>query len=808
MQRSAPRKPKSSVLKVSDKSEDNENCEQVPQKPPFDINLEMPPPLKSNKSDLDNESNEIQNEDKNTDDVPNEPKTASIHYLSPKEKSEKNDKQQIVSDPPKSFNENDNKTNSLILPTKCINIVSDIYNSPPSSVNEEQIPPENTSEENEENAPPLLEKIDECKISGTDFDLNKIRSEMKGLMPTSTDTSSADVLHNSEFCKLGKQVEIPVPKPIEPVAEDVYEFKEQEPCDFETIPSVIEEKNRRVIIKNNDPPKLCSFDKPIEPPKIVESIAQVEAVVHNKPSTSFEPNSNTCIIQTHHDNVEIETKENNDHENLMVKNVIEDFISQNQSESESNESDNLLVINDTVADSTPAIETEEAVQTETCPVEVDESDKTDEVLDLCMKPPESPPNNIFSMIGVNEDHGIATDDEEEDDDETKLVIAENDRNETDYQIDEPEVVNEEQSYSYGQPIDAPVQPLPPMPPSISQLTTENVELKNSYEAKRGDSLPKDIDDESTTSCNESVQNALIQSFKMYSNCVSLNKIPSYQPYSDNNDDSTKSGFEFESNSKSPTNEHFETDFNNCITKSINKDKPKEFYEKSLKIDKSKKGSSSVVPELQCKEQILDEETLNNALIVEYNRKNVEYDIHKPGSSKGVFDSIHQPGSSKDNFYETTTSSDTKNSFFESRGLIKSVIFDPNAPSTSKSGVFDSDTPSSSNKDSFYDIHGPSTSKSSFYDNPVPSTSKSFYNPNSDVNNVLFCEETIPGSPTGTTEEQYDQEERKRIIAQSIFEDREAASVMFSMNQAVIKPLTTTIDGTSPEESITFTNPNK
>jgi len=80
---------------------------------------------------------------------------------------------------------------------------------------------------------------------------------------------------------------------------------------------------------------------------------------------------------------------------------------------------------------------------------------------------------------------------------------------------------------------------------------------------------------------------------------------------------------------------------------------------------------------------------------------------------------------------------------------------------------------------------------------MPGTSKSFNNPETDVNSVLFCEETIPGSPTGISEEQYDQEEKKKAI-QALYEEREAASAMYAMNQSFRRPMITLMGATEKE----------
>eukprot|EP00102_Acyrthosiphon_pisum_P016283 XP_008187180.2 PREDICTED: uncharacterized protein LOC103310498 [Acyrthosiphon pisum] len=216
-------------------------------------------------------------------------------------------------------------------------------------------------------------------------------------------------------------------------------------------------------------------------------------------------------------------------------------------------------------------------------------------------------------------------------------------------------------------------------------------------------------------------------------------------------------------------------------------------------DKYDKEKIMVLPELQCRKEIVDEDTLNNVLNKEYNCKSAECDIHKPSTSKGFFDMIYQPGTSKDSFYETDTSSDAKNSVFEASQAVKNVIFDTNVPG--QSSLFDPNIPSCSTKD-FYDHNIPSTSKSNFYENSLPSTSKSFYNSEYDVNNVLNCKETIPGSPTGMSEKHYEQERKKAL--QTLYEEREAASAMCAMNQSFCRPMITLM-GATEEEMEEYTN---
>ncbi|KAL4135552.1 hypothetical protein QTP88_007156 [Uroleucon formosanum] len=779
MQRSAPKKSKPCVIKIhANKCE--EVSEKVSLKPSFDFNFVMPPPSDSIKPNADNENLEAHNENKIKDDIQIELKIVPNYYLSPKEKSEKNDLENI-SESTKCENE-EVKIKSEPLPILTKSEISSIIYYSSSSEDEEQNKFKKVTDVVISSS--LDDKSDESKISGTDFDLNKIRSEMKGLMPTSTNSNN-DIIQNTEPFILDQQIEIEVPKINETTTDDVYEFKESESCNFDTTSSVTEEKFSRSI--RHDSPKLFNLETPDELPRVVDSPAQEDIVEQNESMIPFVPNSNSiCSFD-----------EIKDNENLNVINEIENPIMGNQSDNESNESQNLM-ISDVTVDTPGTKEIEQHFHHEVI------SDIKDEVLDLCMKPPESPPTNIFSMPEQNELNGmvIEEDDDDEDDDESKLVIAENDKIETDYQIDSDLVViNEEHNSSNGQ-IDENIEThsLPPLPPSVH--TNIELDCKSLSQVKRDISIPKDTDDESTTSCNESIQNALIQSFQMYShfeNHSSQNRL-----YMDNIDDNTKSGFEFDSNSRSPTIE--DREIVECGTKlsisesSIN-DKPKkcDFEVENIK-DKFEKNKTLVLPELQCREEIVDEDTLNNALVIEYNRKAAEYDIHKPSTSKGFFDSIHQPGTSKDSFYETDTSSDAKNSFFEANNqTVKNVIFDTNVPGKS---LFDPNIPSCSNKD-FYDRNIPSTSKSSFYENSLPSTSKSFYNPESDVNSVLFCEETIPGSPTGTSEEQYDQEERKKAL-QALYEEREAASAMYAMNQSFRRPMITLM-GATEEEMEEYTN---
>lgn len=133
-----------------------------------------------------------------------------------------------------------------------------------------------------------------------------------------------------------------------------------------------------------------------------------------------------------------------------------------------------------------------------------------------------------------------------------------------------------------------------------------------------------------------------------------------------------------------------------------------------------------------------------------------------------------------------TSSAVINSFSGARQAVKSVSFDSNV--LGKSSLFVPSISSSSSKD-LYNHNTPSIGKCGFYENSMPSTIKSFYYPESDVNSVLSCEETIPGSPTSASEEQNNEEERKKAL-QEIYGEREVDStILCFMNHPFHKPNT-------------------
>ncbi|XP_026819306.1 AT-rich interactive domain-containing protein 4B-like [Rhopalosiphum maidis] len=188
-------------------------------------------------------------------------------------------------------------------------------------------------------------------------------------------------------------------------------------------------------------------------------------------------------------------------------------------------------------------------------------------------------------------------------------------------------------------------------------------------------------------------------------------------------------------------------------------------------DEVENVEKSIVLPLQFREKIVDADYLNNALVIENNHYVSEYDIHKPSTSKGLFNSIGQPGISKDTFYETNTRNDAKNSFLLAEQTVNNINFNTNVPC--KSNLFNHNIPS--------------TSKYSFYDNSMPSTSKQFYNPESNVSNILY-EETILDSSTSMPTEQLGQEETIKIFGKFNNNEIEAILGMCAMSQSCQMPM--------------------
>ncbi|XP_050531327.1 AT-rich interactive domain-containing protein 4B-like isoform X2 [Daktulosphaira vitifoliae] len=772
LQRSAPRIPKSCVFKVhSNKSEEIEICEQVTLKPPFEYNYEMSQSMKNKNKEEDDDENE-NDDDVNENDEDNdisidndgtskiETKSAVIHYLSPKEKSEKNDCQHL----PEISNA---KEYNFALKSNM-----QYYSS---SSEDEQIQLKNKIMEDEKIS--SIKKLEDFKKSGTDFDLNKIRSEMKGIgyIPSSSNMNVENAI-NSDPPELKAEVDRNPDDLDEP--EDIYEFKDSESSDFIVMPSVIEEKNRR-IIKHNEPPKLYSYDKSVEISNMPELTPKMEILEKNNDYvTPFQ--SVIYPALPFKDKVGLDFNKKEDE-------MVDHSSSQSCNETSEFEKLNPSVISQSIEKQTSSVK----LNTESYPVNIEESHKTDEVLDLCIKPIDNSNNNIFSTRESNEtdDTVEEDDDEDEDDDDSKLVIAENDKIEADCHTESDLVVIDEEQNSSSEPTNR-------FKVSNSMQDTD-IESKSSDETRRSASLKHDEhDDESTTSCNENIQDTLVHSFQVYTNTdhnqsskTSTYQLPSnYQSYTDNYD-STKSGFDIEETStKSSTTESAKDSIFN-ISDEITAFKDK--YSGISNDERIKTENQPVnltgLQELQCREEIVDEETLNNAIENNYSR-NTDYNVYKPSTSKSFFNVISNPNTvNRENFLETKSSSDEKSNFFEKREtcLQKNNSYEVinNVSGKNTSYVFDNNTPSSNSKDSMYEISTPSTSKDNFYNNSIPSSSKNLSNLDTDVNNVLFCEETIPGSPTGTPDEHSDdQDERKK----SFFEEREAASAMFAMNLAFRK----------------------
>ncbi|KAE9534067.1 hypothetical protein AGLY_008803 [Aphis glycines] len=249
-------------------------------------------------------------------------------------------------------------------------------------------------------------------------------------------------------------------------------------------------------------------------------------------------------------------------------------------------------------------------------------------------------------------------------------------------------------------------------PLTSSIHPNELEFQSSYQIKINNTSLIDTVNESSICYDKSIQNALISSFEMSS-------------YSKNYDNEVEK-------------------VNKCMA----------------------------LPELQFREKMVEEDTLNNTLVIKNNHYVAGYDIHKPSTSKGLFDLIYQPGSNKDSFRATNTSNDTKNSFFVTKQVVNNNSFDTNIPC--ESNLFDNNTPS--------------TSKYSFYENCMPSTSKQFYNPEADVNSILLHKKAIPDSSNSMAHEQYYQEDTLKMIRK--FDDNEVGAFLglYTMSQSSDKPM--------------------
>lgn len=710
LQRNVPRKPKSGGFKTqNNKSNEIEVSQQVTMKSPNDFNFETPNGKSINneiivKAVIPNKQVKISQ---------NEPKISPIHYLSPKEKL-------------KSYKLNDCKEKSktviesTTLPMKSKNSNVIFYSS---SENEENL--KITSKLTEESSLPLDNKSDKSKISGTDFDLNKIRSEMKGLIPHS-------VTSNTELFILDhQQAEIEVLNPIKPVTEDVYEFKESD-TDFKTIPTV-EEKHRRVI-KHIDLPKSYNLEKTDSLSKGIKSAHNMEIVQQNESKLLFESNPTNSFDK--------DTKE------CVVSNLVKDFISHNQTIT-SNQYQNLIIDSKQVNEIANSQNTEEF-----------DNNKV-EVLNLCMKQPDSPQINIFNMQESSESNDVVDD---EDDDDTKLVIV-------DEKVCSLTPVENEYNSSLKQIRDI---PSTSQPSQIYLLPNKNSEFKTLNEPNTKNS-PIELVDDSTISCKETVKNSPIQSFQMYSQFENQStKLKDYQ--SCMNDLNTKTEVESELN-KAPRIEiikSVESPVNVSIDESTNNKEPINNFENKSNKDILNDENSIKTPEIQSGEPIFED---NN--IISMNSKDIKYDC-----------SVVKLGSRKDKLCDTRVNSNTNCSLEAKQSCSKTNDYDIYVPSTSKS-ILDSNISTK-----ILDNNSVSNTNNC-YENSTPSTSKRIFNsPETNLTNVLFCEETIPGSPSNEELEQY--ERRRAMISQALYEEHEAASAMYNMVRSYRKPKLTLMGATDDE----------
>lgn len=674
-----PKKLKSCVFKVhSNKSEEIEICEQVTLKPPKDFNFEMHTPQSGV---LQNSDNSIIEDDINMK-TQNKPvyvtkknsEATSTNYVSHKDKSKSN-----LDDC------KDNHTNLelLTLPKHSKNI-----NTYYQSTEDEEKLDMNYKFNQQINLP--LDKKPESKISSIDFDLNKIRSEMKGFI-SHTETSNPE-----SFIK-DRKTETNFSKTIKPDTEDIYEFKEID-TDPKIIPSAIEENHINL-------PNLYNFEKADSLSKVRKFTSNMEIVKETESKLSFDCNTNTT------NPCDSEIKKHNYKKNMIMTSLTEDVISPNQK----NDQTNLII------DSIHANKIENCQNTEN----LDNKVKILDVLD-------SHENNMFSMSESEEtvdtmieDHNKITSDCQTD---ANLLIVEDEYN---------------FSYKKSTDIQSKSQPL-----KIHQLSNADTGFESLNDIKNNYTLPNNLDTKNTITDTEDIQN---QHFQIYSHFTS--KPTKLTDQSNNNECNTNSNVEINVESSTSI--------------STNNDKLMNNFESG---DNKDDENIKQIPELQCKEDIFEDDNANSVNDLNDSCNNLELNIHQ---------------SNKDLLPNTSAICDAKNYSLETRQAI--FNFDINAPSTSQHLYEDNNIKNNIN-----------------YENS-PSTSKhSYSSPETNLNSVLFCEESLPGSPTNTLDEHFEQAEKKNSITQNLYEEQHDASSMYNMHQSFRKPLITLM-GATEEEMVQYTH---
>lgn len=688
MQRNLPRKPKSCMIKAhSSMIEEIDMCEQKTLKAP--LNLKKIEDNKNVKERSIVEKDSL---------LQNEPKSLPINtYLCPKKDSEKQ-----------------KESLTPVLGSECLVHCDDQLNMKDFELSDVLKKSKNgRSHHSSENKDKTNLATNKELISGTDFDLNIIRSEMKGLTPTSSIT---EFVHKSLMID-DQETENKISKTIESDSEklDIYEFKESEPCDFKSIPLDNVEKLRRGI--KNDLPIIYNFQKSSEIPRVDKIVSQadkknnsvsIEITEENESNRLFEPNSISGIDKY------VKKKDSIKKHKLLLKNETktEKYISQSDSdESDKSNSSNSSGSNDCIVNS-----------------------PKDQVLDLCIKPPKSP-SKISSMSKTNDSNAVEFDD----DDKSKLVIADF-QGQFDPFIGYKKVDSHHQQTENLQ-IESPYT-------IMSKSSKINPDFRSSHEIKSAMSSKECTDDESTISCYESIQND--SNFQLDSQFENESRKKNDNQHYVDNENSSHSSFEFESNLNSTIIKNPEVEFFDNNEKCIKYD-----YINKKKIEKE---STPIPQELECKEY-MSEDSLNNSL--------------------GVEDEMYKSKASKDNFQEPSTLNNINDSSLEIQksSVLENDIFETIVSNTTKSSVIENSKTTILN-----------TIKNSFF---VNSNSISAKNSEADMNNVLFCEETIPGSPNGVSEELIDQEDKKKVSSTQ-YADKKSTSITHQS----CNPINTAINATN------------